>query len=125
MRTGTWSVRPSGLERALTLAETVTAMDTAILVIWWVGLIVALGVTLVILKQVALVLGTLTGIHRLALITRDAARGMAVNMTATSTIPALEPTTREMAEAVKRIAGVAASLEEKLERVTGGGTKGR
>lgn len=41
-------------------------METAILILWTIGLLAALGLTLVVLKLVALVLRTLAGIRSLA-----------------------------------------------------------
>jgi hypothetical protein len=100
-------------------------MDTAIQVIWWVGLVVSLGLTVAILKEVAMLIGSLVAIHRLAGITLVAARGVESNMTATSTIGTLGPATRDLAEAVRRLAAAAESIESGLERATGGITKGR
>ena len=55
-------------------------MRTAIEVVWWIGVLGALPATLVILKEVALLLRVLSDIHRLGVYTRDAARGIATNV---------------------------------------------
>ncbi len=54
-------------------------MQTAVQVIWWIGIAGALVLTLIILKEVALVLRTLKGIQELARYIRDAALGIAAN----------------------------------------------
>lgn len=55
-------------------------MTTTITVVWWIGLVGALLATLVILKEVVLVLRALRDIHRLAVATRQAGAGIAVNV---------------------------------------------
>ena len=55
-------------------------MDTAIQITWWIGLVGALVLTGVILKEVALLLRALADIARLAEIIREAARALAVNV---------------------------------------------
>ncbi len=59
-------------------------METAIQVVWWIGLIGALAPTIVILKQVAVTVAVLRDIHGLATITRDAAQGIRANVAAGS-----------------------------------------
>ena len=89
-------------------------MPRAILVIWSVGLIGALLATLAILKQVALVLRALDDIHRLAIITRDAARGIRSNLLPIRQLGGLDAPIRELGEATSALAAAAASIEQKL-----------
>ena len=89
-------------------------MDTAILVVWWVGLVGALLATVVILKEVAIVLRALADILRLAQITRDAARGVAANVAPASALGALAGSAEALRAAVARQAGAAASVGRKL-----------
>lgn len=89
-------------------------MPRAILVIWSVGLIGALLATLAILKQVALVLRALDDIHRLAVITRDAARGIRSNLLPIRGLSGLGPPIGELSEATGALAKAAASIEQKL-----------
>lgn len=90
-------------------------MEIAIQVVWWIGLLGALILTLVILKQVAVLLRTLRGIHQLAELIRDAARGIATNL---QPVPGLagaaEPLGRAH-EAAGALARVAGSIERKLQ----------
>ncbi|MBI3966215.1 MAG: hypothetical protein HY329_11335 [Chloroflexi bacterium] len=89
-------------------------------IIWWVGLAGALVATLVILKEVALVLRTLQQILRLAEITREAARGIADNVSAISKLEGLGEPVGVLHEAVATLAGATASIERKLSLPVGG-----
>ena len=51
-------------------------MRLAIEIIWWIGILGALIPTLVILKEVSLLIRTLSDIHTLAVLTREAAIGI-------------------------------------------------
>ena len=97
-------------------------MQTAIQVVWWIGLIGAVIATLVILKEVALVLRVLGHIHRLAELTREAAQGVAANAAAVSRLPELEGPARGLREGTGSLASVAASLERRLDAVAAGST---
>lgn len=94
-------------------------METAIQVVWWIGLIGAVIATLIILQEVVLVLGTLNDIHRLAQFTRDAARGIAVNMGAVSRLAALDDPGRRMREGAGALSSAAAAMEQKLDTLAG------
>ena len=86
--------------------------ERAIRIVWWVGLVGALVLTLAILKQVALVLEALDDILRLAERTRTAANGIGANVRAVSALPGL-------VEPVERLRGGADALAERalaLER---------
>ena len=85
-------------------------MQTAIIIIWSIGLIVALIATVIILKQVTIVLRALKGIHRLGIITRDAARGIEANVEAVPRLPSLDEPARELTHA-------STALREAVERV--------
>ena len=90
-------------------------MRTAILVVWWVGLLGALVPTLVILKQSLLVIGTLQDILRLARLTADAARGIAANTVAVSALQGvgalLQPVDASLGEVAAALGQVAARLD--------------
>lgn len=65
-------------------------MRTALIVIWWIGLLGALLPTLVILKQASLIVGVLGDIQSLAERTRRAARGIAANVEAVDALSTVE-----------------------------------
>ena len=92
-------------------------METAIQTVWWIGLLGALVFTLVILKEVALLLRTLAGIHRLSELIRDAAEGIVTNL---EPVPALaglaDPLTRTH-EAAQGLAASAIALNRRLGAV--------
>ena len=90
-------------------------METAIVVVWSIGLFGALVATLVILKEVALVLGALAAIDRLARIIRDASRGLAANTAAVSAVAPRGDSAGRLRGAVTRAAGAASTVARKLE----------
>lgn len=87
--------------------------------VWWTGLIGALAATLVILNEVFLVLRALQGIDRLAQRTRAAARGIAANTSATSSLPALGPPVEAVNSALDGIERNSAALAGSLGAVAG------
>ena len=89
-------------------------MEIAIQVIWWIGLIGALVPILIILKEVALVLRTLNDIYQLASITRDAARGVARNVSVIPSLGALQEPVSTLSQASGALAVSATSIERKL-----------
>ena len=89
-------------------------MRTAILVVWWVGLLGALVPTLVILKQSFLVIGTLQDILRLARLTGSAARGIAAN---TAAVPSLRGVGELLQPVDASLGEVAAALGRVAERL--------
>lgn len=95
-------------------------METAIQMVWWIGLIGALALTLVILKLVALLLRVLRDIHQLAELTRTAAWGMAGNLEAVSALPEARGRAFELRDSVHALARAAASIERKLDGGAGG-----
>jgi hypothetical protein len=89
-------------------------MDTAVQVIWWIGLIGALPATLVILKQLFNVLRALRHILELAELIRDAARQTAHNTAVITELDAvLEPVTN-LRQAVKSSVQAVTSLSQKV-----------
>ncbi len=92
-------------------------METAIIIVWWSALIVALILTLWILKLVVLIVRTEREILQLAHITLPAARGIEAN---TSLISQLE-TTKGVAGKILGAAGAieagTSSVEQKLRAV--------
>ena len=59
-------------------------------------------------------LRALDDIHRLAVITRDAARGIRSNLLAIRRLGGLEAPIRELGQATSALAAAAASIEQKL-----------
>lgn len=96
-------------------------MQTAVFVVWLIGLIGALIATLVILKEVALVLRELRAIHRLAEFTREAAQGLATNASVTSQLATLDEPARRLREGAGVLASATASVEQKLDGLAAGG----
>ena len=92
-------------------------MRPAIFVVWLTGLVGALIATLVILKEVALVLRELKAIHRLAEFTREAAQGLATNASAASRLADLEEPARRLQEGAGDLASAAASVEQELDNL--------
>ena len=90
-------------------------MRPAIFLVWLTGLVGALIATLVILKEVALVLRELKAIRRLAEFTREAAQGLATNASAASRLGSLEEPTRRLREGAGDLASAVASVEQKLD----------
>lgn len=97
-------------------------MEAAIQVIWWIGLLGALAATLVILKQVALILRLLRDIDQLARITRKAARGLASHLEAD--VQVTEPT-QALQKPIKRMAAAVAAIDRRLAVFTGEAPSGR
>lgn len=89
-------------------------METAIQVIWWLGLVLALGATLVILKQVFLVVGTLQDILHLAGVTRTAARGLAESLVQVRELPRIQEPAAAVREAAASLARSAGALERRV-----------
>lgn len=94
-------------------------METAIIVVWSLGLIVALIATMVILKQVSMILGVLQGIHRLGEITRDAARGIAANVEVVPDLGSIDQPVSSFAAAAAGLRANVERLEQKLDMLAG------
>lgn len=90
-------------------------MDTAVQAVWWIGLVGALIATAVILKQVAVILMVLRGIHRLAERTREAAEGVARNVAAAPRLAGTTDPARGVRDAVHALAVEAGSIDRTLK----------
>lgn len=95
-------------------------MEVAIQVVGWLGIAGALLLTLVILKEVALVVRELRAIDELARLTRDAARGLASNAAAGRTLSGAHEPARHVVRAARALESVCGSLRRRLDAPTGG-----
>lgn len=89
-------------------------MRSAIQVVWWIGLLGAVLMTLAILKEVALVLRALRELDELARMTRKAAEGIASNVATISKLDGLSEPVRELSAGTQALVTAAARLEERL-----------
>lgn len=89
-------------------------METAIVVTWAIGLAGAAVATLVIVKQVALILRTLRHVRELAEVTREAARGIVGNVGTVPRLGTLAEHAGALREAERALAEGAGSLGHKL-----------
>jgi hypothetical protein len=89
-------------------------METLILVVWWIGLIGALLATLVILKEVAVLVKALRDILQLAELTRDAARGLVRNVQAGERLAEVAAPARNLHTATRALALHAGAVAQKL-----------
>jgi hypothetical protein len=92
-------------------------MDTAIIIVWWVALVVALLLTLWILKLVILIVRTEREILQLAHITLPAAQGIASNTALISRLEATKGVAGKILSASIAIEAGAASIAQKLRSV--------
>ncbi len=99
-------------------------MQKMIVGLWSIGLIGVLPATLIILKEVALVLKELKGIHQLAEFTREAAQGLATNASAASQLATSEEPARRLREGAGALAAASASVEQKLDSLAAAGGRG-
>jgi hypothetical protein len=90
-------------------------METAIQVIWWIGLVLALLATVVILKQVAVTLRTLRHIHELAQHIRTAAQGLADHLAAAPQLSELKEPAVRLREATRATAAAADALSRRTD----------
>jgi hypothetical protein len=86
----------------------------AIEIVWSIGLLGALVTTVVMLKEVALVLRALREIHELARMTRDAAEGIARNVEPIAGLDAVAGPAGELDRHTQALARAAAAIEHKL-----------
>src|SRR5438876_3143762 len=92
-------------------------METLVIVVWWISLILALLLTLIVLPVIIRVLFALREIDRLASMTLPAAVGIVEN---TATIAALDDVLAQagrLLNGVQAIAGVAAGIRRKVAAV--------
>lgn len=92
-------------------------METAILVVWWIALILALILTLWILKLVILIVRTERDILKLAGTTLPAAEGIANNTALISKLEATKGVAGRILHAAIAIESGSASIDEKLRSV--------
>ena len=83
-------------------------------IVWWVGLLGALLATLVVLKEVALVLRALRDIRELAGMTREAAEGIARNLEPIEGLNALAGPASGLDQGTRKLADAAARIEQEL-----------
>ena len=86
----------------------------AIEIVWSIGLLGALVATVVVLKEVALVLRALREIHELARLTRAAAEGIARNVEPIAGLDAVAGPAGELDRHTQALASAAAAIEQKL-----------
>lgn len=103
-------------------------MGRTIQVVWWVGLVGALAATVVAVKEIALVLRALRDIERLAVLTRDAARGVAANLAPLARLDELDGPVGEIRAGTGTLASAAATVERKVDAAAtaaaGAGSRG-
>ncbi len=92
-------------------------METAIIVVWWIALVVALILTLVILKLVVLIVRTEREILDLAHITLPAARGIEANTALIAKLKTTEGVAGRILGAASAIAAGSTSIKQKLAAV--------
>ena len=92
-------------------------MDSSITVVWWIALIGALILTLVVVKLVLLVVGTERDILRLALRTLPAAQGIANNTALIGKLEATKGVAGRILSVAIAIEAGSASIEQKLRSV--------
>jgi len=92
-------------------------METAIIIVWSVTLIVALGLTLWILKLVELIVRTEQDILNLAKTTLTAAQGIEKNTALISGLEATKGVAGKILGVAVAIESVSASIKQKLSAV--------
>jgi hypothetical protein len=92
-------------------------MDSSITIVWWIALIGALILTLVVVKLVLLVVGTERDILRLALRTLPAAEGIANNTALIEKLEATKGVAGRILGVATAIEAGAGSIEQKLRSV--------
>jgi hypothetical protein len=92
-------------------------METAIIIVWSVTLVVALGLTLWILKLVELIVRTEQDILNLARTTLTAAQGIKNNTALISGLEATKGVAGKILGAAIAIESVSASIKQKLASV--------
>lgn len=78
-------------------------METAIAIVWTIGLLVAVLLTLTILLEVAHVIRALRDIRGLSELTREAALGLREETRAVATLKAASDRAEELVRAVERV----------------------
>ncbi len=94
-------------------------MQTGIQIVWWIGIIGALGVTIAILREVELILRTLKNINQLAEYTRDAADGIAKNVKVIPSLGNVAAPAQKIVDAAGRLTNASYAIEQKLTSLAG------
>ena len=92
-------------------------MDMAIIIVWWAALVLALILTLIILKLVVLIVRTEREILQLARIMLPAARGIEANTSLISQLEATKGVAGKILGASVAIEASTSSIGEKLRSV--------
>ena len=100
-------------------------METTMQIVWWVGLIGALILTVVILKEVALIHKALRDIFQLSGRTRDASRGIAAHVDVAAELEALAQAADTLPPTATALAAAAEQVEKALAAVAPGSGAGR
>ncbi len=89
-------------------------MTVGIQIVWWIGLVGALVITLVILREVELVLRQLYDINKLAKFTRTAAQGIGRNVAVIPSLTNVAGPAQEIRQSAERLAAATRLIEQKL-----------
>lgn len=94
--------------------------NTWVLAVWWVGLIGALIPTLIIVKEVFLILGVLADLRRLADRTAAAAQGIADHMAPVPDLPSVFTGRDPLIQASGRVKRACEALDHAMHAKLGG-----
>lgn len=100
-------------------------MTPVIAFVWWIGLLGALALTLIILKEARLVLTALRDIQLLADRTAVAARGIARHVAPVPELPSRLGTSAGLLAAAQRLHGAAGGFAREVETQLGPSAAGR
>jgi hypothetical protein len=92
-------------------------MTVGIQIVWWIGLIGALGITLIILREVELVVRSLRDILRLAEFTREAAKGIAANVEVIPGLANVAGPAQKTLESARKLAEASEAIRKKLDNL--------
>lgn len=91
-------------------------MEAAIHIIWWIGLLGALALTAVLLKQVSLLLRVLRQIHQLGVRTRDAAGGLAAHAEAVEALAEAADPAVQFATSAEKLRDACLTIHQSLKQ---------
>lgn len=94
-------------------------MELAVQIFWWIGLVTALLLTLVLLKQVFLVVRVLVAIDELAGYTRDAAAGVARHLRRGELLKELQEPLGRFADASGALSASTAEINAQTKKIKG------
>jgi hypothetical protein len=95
-------------------------VETGIQLVWWIGLIIALFLTLAILKGAFQIIFVLRGILELSEHTRKAADGIHSNLSTVRQMEALHLPAQNLQAAAASLNAAAGEIESGLEKFTAG-----